>query len=272
MTDAPNAANWFTLAAGERASQRSVRIRDRHCTGPRDRRFLFGGMGVALVGEALRSVTGGEVSAISLQFIEPTPVGSELVLEVARMDGRRFIQADVAGWVGDRLVMRGIASLRAASGSLSWKVDQPIEAPPPEACPVIVAHHEADQDVHSLLEMRLVRGRFGIFSKAPVSGDGCVRLWMRPAEGPFHLGHLALVADFVPSITSNALGVRSGGSSLDNTIRHFGMPEGQWVLAELAVHAIRDSVAHGSFEIRDETGAVLAIGGQSFVARRHASA
>jgi len=252
---------------------RTVVVTASHCVGPKERRFLYGGVGTALCIEALQDIVGKNICQIAVQFVAPTPVGSELRLEIVRTSGRGFVQAAVEGRVGDRLVLAALASLGTVPDGIATPNPEPApDVPPPEASPLIVPHFEAHEDAHSRMELRHVQGRFGIFSKHEQSPDGHVQVWMRAADGPLHVTHLAMVADFVPSISGDTLGYRSGGSSLDNVFRYLGPIETEWVLADMAIRRISRGVAHSSVDIWDQQGRLVAMGGQSHVVRSMAPA
>ena len=255
------------LAGDGPASSRTVTITDRHCVGLRDQRFLFGGVGSALCIETLRQTLGREVCAFALQFVEPTRSGEDLRLEVVRANGRAFQQAAIEGRVGDRLVLAGLASLGSIPHGLALDSPPMPQTPPPLDCPLALGHAHAHEDAHSRMEIRLARGRYGVFSKAPPSGDRHVLFWMRPANGPLHVTHLAMAADFLPSTASDAFATRAGGSSLDNSFRLIDLAPTDWALCHLAIRGAHDGVAHGSVEIWAQDGRLMALGSQSFLPR-----
>jgi acyl-CoA thioesterase len=140
-----------------------------------------------------------------------------------------------------------------------------------------VPHSLAHEDAHARIELRQVEGRCGVFSRAPVSADGRVRVWMRPAHGSLDAATLAMAADVLPTTVSDALDERAGGSSLDNVFRYYGAPAGPgatdpWVLAELSISVLRDGLGHGIVDLWARDGTPLATGSQSFVIRRYLKA
>lgn len=249
-------------------NRRTIVIDITHCVGTRRRRFLFGGVATALCLETLESVLRLPLRIISLQFVAPTMLGSELALEVTRSNGRGTVQAGIEGKVEGITVLNGFGALdrRAEEFSQCCAAAMP-DAPPPADCPVLLAHAEADQDAHSRLEIRHVKGRFGIFSKEEQTVDGKVQVWMRASSGSLTSAHLAMAADFLPSTSGNATGRRAGGSSLDNTLRLMGPVETEWVLVEYAIRDINRGVAHGTVEIWDQSRRLAALGSQTFVLR-----
>jgi acyl-CoA thioesterase len=204
-----------------------------------------------------------------LQFIAPTLLGSRLELSVERLVGDRVTQLALTGRVEGEVVLRGIAATGSRNDVPLVAVEAMPTVPPPESLPVLRAHHDAGNDVHRNVEIRVARGRLGIFSRAPVSPDGHVHAWMRPTQGVVDAAMLGLMADFVPSTTSNALGVRSGGSSLDNTLRIVRIVPTRRVLCDIVITAIADGIAHGGANLFAEDGTLMAIASQSFLPRIH---
>ncbi|MBV9840563.1 MAG: thioesterase family protein [Sphingomonadaceae bacterium] len=245
-------------------------VERRLCTGRPESYFMFGGSGLALAARAVERRTGGPLRWLTLQFIAPTLIGARLELTVERLTGGRVAQLSLNGAVGDEITLRGLAATGSrSSGAPDLMAARMPDVPPPDDCPIIRAHNAIEQDVHQLLELRLVRGRFGIFSKAPRSADSRVLVWMRPTYGDVDASALALMADFVGSTMSNAVGLRGGAGSLDNTIRVIGLPTTPWVLCDIAIPAIADGIGHGRVDLFAEDGALLALASQTFIARLH---
>jgi acyl-CoA thioesterase II len=249
----------------------AARIEHRFCVGRPDMHFMFGGAGMALAARAIEQQTGEQVRLLTLQYIAPTLYGARLDIVVQRLVGDRVAQLAIVGRVAGETVLRGIAAIGSRADMPLVAVETMPAAPRPEDLPVLRAHNESEHDVHQNVEIRLARGRFGIFSKAPVSTDGHVHVWMRPTRGPVDAAILGLMGDFVPSTTSNALGVRSGGSSLDNTIRIVRIVPTHWVFCDIYITAIADGMAHGGANLFAEDGTLLAIASQSFIPRVHAT-
>jgi acyl-CoA thioesterase len=78
---------------------------------------------------------------------------------------------------------------------------------------------------------------------------------------------LAIIGDFVPGGIGQALGLRAGGNSLDNTIRVAHRVPTDWVLADIRVHAIADGFGHGLVHMWAEDGTLLATASQSTIVR-----
>jgi len=269
MTEEPRHAEQDPFALDDVTTSGAVatRIMMQHCVGRPNRYFMFGGIGMALATRAIERRIGQPLRWLTIQFITPTLLGSRLELSIERLVGDRVAQLALTGRVDDEIVMRGLAAVGRRAASSSIQAAPMPAVPPPEACEPIRAHDHAEHDVHQIVEIRLVKGRFGVFSKAPVSPDGHVQVWMRPRGEPVDAAMLALMADFVPSIVSNALDARAGGSSLDNTVRIVRIVPTGWVLCDISIAAITDGIGHGEMKLFAEDGTLMAIASQSFIAR-----
>ena len=71
-------------------------------------------------------------------------------------------------------------------------------------------------------------------------GDGRTLLWARIPEvlDGVDGAALAVLGDFVPLGVGQALGIRGGGNSLDNTLRVVRLVPTEWVLLDIRVHAV----------------------------------
>jgi acyl-CoA thioesterase len=95
-------------------------------------------------------------------------------------------------------------------------------------------------------------------------------LWERVREGVgTSAAALAMIGDFVPFGIGQALGVRAGGNSLDNTLRVAHRVPTEWVLADVRVHAIADGFGHGLVHLWAEDGTLLGTASQSTIVREH---
>jgi acyl-CoA thioesterase len=78
---------------------------------------------------------------------------------------------------------------------------------------------------------------------------------------------LAILGDFVPMGVGQALGVRGGGTSLDNTLRIVRLVPTKWVLLDIKVHAVDHGFGHGRAHMFAEDGTLLATASQSCAVR-----
>jgi len=238
-----------------------------HCVGAIGRQVLFGGMASGLSVRAIEQRIGASPRWLTIQFVAPSPLGTTLSFSVERLFGKKLSQVSFRAKIGQQTVLAGLAAVGGAPGAPDIQAAVMPDAPAPQDCPLIHAHAHADQDAHRHFEMRLIRGRFGIFSKTEVSDDGRVLVWMRPRTGAPDVAALAMMADFIPSTSSNAVSARAGGSSLDHTFRLVQMKPTDWVLCEFRIDAIHDGVGHGTANLFANDGTLLAAGSQSYLIR-----
>jgi acyl-CoA thioesterase len=78
---------------------------------------------------------------------------------------------------------------------------------------------------------------------------------------------LAVLGDFVPMGVGQALGVRGGGNSLDNTLRVVHLVPTEWVLLDIRAHAVERGFGHGLVQMFAEDGTLLATASQSCIVR-----
>jgi acyl-CoA thioesterase len=100
-------------------------------------------------------------------------------------------------------------------------------------------------------------------------GDGRTLLWARIPElsGPIDAPGLAVLGDFVPFGVGQALGIRGGGNSLDNTLRVVDLAPTDWVLLDITVQAVERGFGHGISQMYATDGTLLATASQSCIVR-----
>ena len=100
-------------------------------------------------------------------------------------------------------------------------------------------------------------------------GDGRTLLWSRIPEvlDGVDGAALAVLGDFVPMGVGQALGVRGGGNSLDNTLRIVDLVPTDWVLLDIRIHAVERGFGHGLVHMFAEDGTLLATASQSCIVR-----
>jgi acyl-CoA thioesterase len=93
-------------------------------------------------------------------------------------------------------------------------------------------------------------------------------LWVRfPGLSELKGSGLAIVGDYVPFGIGQALGVRAGGNSLDNTLRVARLVDTEWILADVRVHAVDHGFGHGLVHLWAEDGTLLGTASQSTMVR-----
>ena len=190
--------------------------------------------------------------------------------------GHNTSQARVIAHVGDKEILTVNAALGSRSSEISHQWVKAPDVPGPEDCPE--SHHWRgdEDDLHSHIELRVAKGRYGFSDPAAgegVSDDGRLILWMRPKGGePIDSGMLAIFADHVPSGIGNALGMNAGGNSLDNTIRFRRIVPTDWVLCEIQIHSVHAGFGHGAMRLFAQNGELMATASQSVIVRVRKSA
>jgi acyl-CoA thioesterase len=183
------------------------------------------------------------------------------------VQGNQITQARAVGHVGNREILTVNAALgvRPIDAAGQWAAAP--EAPPPDECPPRQYRFPVDESIVNRLDLRLVRGRS--FEELDGSlGDGHTVMWARmPELLEMSAAALAVLGDYVPMGISQALGLRAGGNSLDNTVRVARLVPTEWVLVDIDVHAVANGFGHGLVHLWAEDGTLLATASQSCIVR-----
>jgi acyl-CoA thioesterase II len=230
--------------------------------------FLFGGcaLGAALV--ALEEASGRPTIWATAQYLSYAPTHSlvewEVILAVV---GGRVTQGRAVGLVDGQEILTVNAALGENQLPLNgvW-VERP-DVLPPDECPPRFVPDMFRNTVLDKVEVRVAKG-MSLEEMTGVPGAPDAALWARV---PGHLtpsaATLAIFGDYVSGAASQALGRRSMGRSLDNTLRVAQLKTTEWVLCDIRLHAIVNGYAQGVAFLWSEDGALLATASQSFVVR-----
>jgi acyl-CoA thioesterase len=231
--------------------------------------FLFGGCGLGAAVTALEAVTGRPLVWATAQYLSYARPPEILDLDVTvPVAGKYNSQARATGHVGDREIFTVNASLGRRELDVEGEWAQHPDVPRPDDCPPVPAFEGTDGTIHSRVELRVARGRYGIGRDAGPSSDGRSALWVRIPEGlETSAAALSIIADWMPSGISQALGRWAGGNSLDNTIRIVDVVPSAWILCDIRTLAIRHGFGHGLIHLWSDDGRLLATGSQSFIVR-----
>jgi len=231
--------------------------------------FLFGGCGLAAAVTALETVSGRQLVWATAQYLSYARPPEVLDIDVTiPVSGNHSSQARASGHVGDREIFTVNAALghRPLDVQGVWAVRP--DVPPPDECPVAPTMDGGEGTIHSRVEIRVARGRFGAAKDGTPSDDGRSALWIRIPEGiATSAATLTIIADWLPSGISHALGRWAGGNSLDNTIRIVDVAPSEWILCDIRVMAIRHGFGHGQIHLWSDDARLLATGSQSFIVR-----
>jgi acyl-CoA thioesterase len=244
------------------------------CVGPRDNLFMFGGVGLASAIGAMERTCGRPVIWATAQYLSyarpPSVVDLDVWIPAA---GKYNSQARVTGHVDDREIFTVNAALGARPSDLSRQWLPMPEAPRPEDCEPAEHWRNTGEGLHSRIEVRVVKGRYGKGREGNPEEDGRSLLWIRPRERfEIDASMLAVMADFVPSGIGNALGQNAGGNSLDNTIRIRRIVPTDWVLCDIRIMGVHGGFGHGAMYMFAQDGELMATASQSLIVRVRDSA
>lgn len=230
--------------------------------------FLWGGCGLAAGISAMEEVTGKPIVWSTAQYLSYARPGSTVDYEVTvAVEGRNTAQARAVGRVDDEeiITVNGALGLRPLEVAGEWGAMP--DVPDPLDCP-IRTHRFPHESIGDRIEQRLAIGR-DMDDLDGVASDGRSALWARMPEVLDMSGAaLAVLGDFVPWGIGQALGLRAGGNSLDNTLRVIRTRPTDWVLLDIAVHGVGGGYGHGRLHLWTPDGELLAMASQSVIVRR----
>ncbi len=239
------------------------------CVGRPDDMFMFGGVGLASAIGAMEGTTGRPLIWATAQYLSYAKPPSIVDLDVwTPAIGKYNTQARVIGHVGDKEIFTVNAALGARPSDISRQWLAMPDAPPPEDCDPGEHWRQSDVGLHSRIEVRVVKGRYGKDRKDNPEEDGRSLLWIRPRERfAIDASMLAIMADHVPSGIGNALGQNAGGNSLDNTLRVRRIVPTEWVLCDVRIHGVHGGFGHGAMYMFAQDGELMATASQSLIVR-----
>lgn len=237
------------------------------CTG---HGFLFGGCGLGGAIEALERTTGRPLVWGTAQYLSYARPPSVMDIDVTiPVDGKTVSQARAVARVGDTEVLTVNAALGDRDLAVRGQFATMPDVPPPEDCDLRPSRFDdSHESIMRRIELRLARGRqMDRFDGTPLT-DGRSALWARMADLPeTTAAKLAVLGDYVPFGTSQALGRHVGGNSLDNTLRVVCLVPSEWILVDIEVHALDRGFGHGLVHLWADDGTLLATASQSTIAR-----
>lgn len=262
---------FLTLATTDDRTRFDLTVRKQLCVGPPGRLFLFGGAGLASGLAAAEAVTGRPTVWAAAHYLSYAHPDEHVTLHVDEcVRGNAVSQVRVTARTPTREVLMVSAALGTRGKPQEGQWTRAPQVPEPDQCPPrpMWPHRDAD-DLHGNLEVRVVQGRMGIGKDGQPSVDGRSIFWARPKPGlgPIDLVWTCIIADFVPSGLSHALGLDGGGNSLDNTIRFRKLVPTGWLLCDVQIHSVHDGFAHGRMHMFAEDGTLVATASQSMIVR-----
>ncbi len=231
--------------------------------------FLFGGCALGAAISALEQTSGRECVWATGQYLSYAQPGEVMDIDVTlAVAGHQITQARAACHVGNREILTVNAALGHRDLNASGQWEQMPDVPSPEDCEEREWRLPATGTISERLEQRMVKGR-KLSSLDGTLGDGRTQLWARIPEviDGVDATALAILGDFVPMAVGQALGIRGGGNSLDNTLRVARLVPTQWVLLDIRVHAVERGFGHGLVHMFAQDGTLMATASQSCIVR-----
>jgi acyl-CoA thioesterase len=231
--------------------------------------FLFGGCGLGAAISAMEGTSRRDVIWATAQYLSYAQPGDVVDVDVTlAVEGHQMTQARAVCHVGNREILTVNAALGRRPLQHVGQWEQMPDVPGPTGCDPRPFRLPVDGTINERMEQRLVKGR-QIDELDGQAGDGQTIMWARipdVIEG-VDAAALAVLGDFVPMGVGQALGIRGGGNSLDNTIRVVNLVPTEWVLLDIRVHAVARGFGHGLVHMFAEDGTLLATASQSCIVR-----
>jgi len=231
--------------------------------------FLFGGCGLAAAISAMERTSGRDCVWATAQYLSYATPGEVVDIDVTlAVEGHQLTQARAVCHVGNREILTVNAALGFRPIEAAGQFEAMPDVPPPEGCPRRPHRLPVEGTINDRLDQRLAKGR-DLDELDGRPGDGQTLMWARipdVLEG-VDAAALAVLGDFVPMGVGQALGVRGGGNSLDNTLRVVELRATEWVLLDIRVHAVARGFGHGLAHMFAQDGTLLATASQSCIVR-----
>jgi acyl-CoA thioesterase II len=228
-------------------------------------RNLFGGAGLGAAVEVMEAFTGRPVIWATAQYLSFAKVGSVLSLDVEEVvRGNATSQARVVVRHDDHEVLTVNAALGSRDTQAQGSYAVMPDVPRPLDSPLREHRFGVKDSINEHIQARIASGRPSEELDGTPSPDGRSALWARlPGVAANSAAGLAVLGDFVPFGIGQALGLRAGGSSLDNTIRMVRLVPTEWVLLDIRIHAVHNGFGHGLVHLWAEDGTLMATASQS---------
>ncbi len=231
--------------------------------------FLFGGCGLGAAISAMESTTERECVWATAQYLSYAKPGQVMDIDVTlAVVGHQMTQARAVCHVGNREILTVNAALGNRPEKPAGQFERMPDVPPPDQCAPRPYRMPVDGSINDRMDQRLAKGR-DLDELDGSLGDGQTLMWVRIPDviDGVDAAALAILGDFVPMGVGQALGVRGGGNSLDNTLRVVHLVPTEWVLLDIRVHAVERGFGHGLVHMFAEDGTLLATASQSCIVR-----
>lgn len=232
--------------------------------------FLFGGCGLGAAIAAMEGTTDRPVVWATAQYLSYARPPEVLDLDVTvAVAGHQTTQARVVGHVADRevITVNGALGSRPVEAEGTWA--QMPDVPSPDRCTQREMRFSTTGEwLPDRLDVRLAAAR--TFAELPGPGmpGGRSAMWAKlPQVLDISPAALAILGDYVPFGIGQALGLRAGGNSLDNTLRIGRVVPTEWVLLDIRVHQVANGFGHGDVHLWSESGVLMGTASQSTIVR-----
>jgi acyl-CoA thioesterase-2 len=231
--------------------------------------FLFGGCGLGAAISAMEGTSGRDCIWATAQYLSYATPGDVVDVDVTvAVEGHHMTQARAVCHVGNREILTVNAALGDRQFDARGQWETMPDVPGPMDCDPRPFRLPLDGTINDRMEQRLAKGRH-VDELDGTPGGGQTVMWARlpdVIEG-VDAAALAVLGDFVPMGVGQALGIRGGGNSLDNTLRVVHLVPTEWVLLDIRVHAVERGFGHGLVHMFAEDGTLLATASQSCIVR-----
>ncbi len=231
--------------------------------------FLFGGAGLGAAISAMEGTSTRDLVWATAQYLSYAKPGEVMDIDVTvAVEGHQITQARAVCHVGHREILTVNAALGDRPMDVAGQWERMPDVPGPDDGVPRTHRLPVDGTINERMEQRLVKGRpLELLDGTP--GDGQTLMWVRIPDviDGVDAAALAILGDFVPMAVGQALGVRGGGNSLDNTLRVVHLVPTEWVLLDIRVHAVERGFGHGLVHMFAQDGTLLATASQSCIVR-----
>jgi len=261
-----DARGFLGLAPSHNPYRWTLPVERRICVGGG---FLFGGCGLGAAISALEGTSGRTTVWATGQYLSYAKPGEVMDIDVTiAVEGHQITQARAVGHVGNREILTVNAALGDRPDMPSGQFVSMPDVPPPSECPVLPHRVMGDGWVNDHLDERAVAVR-PFEQRDGTLGTGNSLLWMRIPDviTGIDAAALGILGDFVPMGVGDALGIRGGGNSLDNTLRVLQPVPTEWVLLDVHIQGAERGFGHGTVNMFAEDGTLMAVASQSCIIR-----
>jgi len=219
----------------------------------------------------MEGTSGRKAVWATAQYLSYAKPGEVMDIDVTlAVHGHQITQARAVCHVGDREILTVNAALGDRDLEEHGQFEKmPLNVPQPLDCKERPHVLDWSGTISGRMDQRMVKGREELEELDGTPSDGQVLLWSRIPEviEGVDAATLSILGDFVPMGVGQALGIRGGGNSLDNTLRIGKLVPTEWVLLDIRIHMVERGFGHGLVHMFAEDGTLMATASQSCIIR-----